>query len=177
MWSLPFNANPESSSDAGNWCKDWAEEEDVLDIKGDNVNPCPCTLNQAMADVGHFERDPWCSSNSSEKDNCKYRKTGETPAKHCVRARMPRYVNLLYYHRVYGNLYVLFFSTTSKCIHNFYGHSLYLTLCKYKVSTCSNKQYSKFVQLLKLIMMFHLKFFSSSFQVFQDLKYRVDTFS
>ena len=87
MWSLPFNANPEESTDAQEWCEDWAEEESVLNIGNDNVAPCPCTLPQAKADVGRFEPDPWCDmAKSNEVDNCQYRKS----ARHCVRATRAR---------------------------------------------------------------------------------------
>ncbi|XP_072040715.1 sushi domain-containing protein 2-like [Amphiura filiformis] len=90
MWSLPFNANPASHMDTQEWCEEWAEQESILNIVADNVRPCPCTLQQAMADVGQFERDPWCNiDRRGEKDNCAYRKTPGSAAKHCVRARKP----------------------------------------------------------------------------------------
>ncbi|XP_022099546.1 sushi domain-containing protein 2-like [Acanthaster planci] len=83
MWSMPFNANPENQADSDSWCRAWAGTETPLDLTGDNLPPCPCTLRQARADVGTFEPYPWCNQGGTGNDNCPYR----TTVVHCVRAR------------------------------------------------------------------------------------------
>ena len=88
MWSIPFNGNPSDRMEAVLWCQNWADDEPQLDTTGDNLPPCPCTLQQARADAGTFEPDPWCNQDSTSEDNCRYR----TKVVHCVRARRGRYV-------------------------------------------------------------------------------------
>ncbi|XP_038054969.1 sushi domain-containing protein 2-like [Patiria miniata] len=84
MWSMPFNANPaDDQADSNQWCRSWGSAETPLDLSGDNLPACPCTLRQAQADVGAFEPYPWCNQGASGDEKCPYR----TSVVHCVRAR------------------------------------------------------------------------------------------
>ena len=88
IWSVPYNANQETQFDSQQWCQEWDASESVLDVTSDNVISCPCTLQQALADIGRFEPDPWCSMTREAgiQGNCQYRPL----AKHCIRAKIAR---------------------------------------------------------------------------------------
>ncbi|XP_038073405.1 sushi domain-containing protein 2-like [Patiria miniata] len=80
MWSDIHNLHwlypvPDPSA----WCDGWAEEArsdlDFLEV----TEPCPCTLTQALVDVGRFSEHPLCYS----PESCEMSKPG---AVYCVRA-------------------------------------------------------------------------------------------
>ncbi|XP_033127116.1 sushi domain-containing protein 2-like isoform X2 [Anneissia japonica] len=84
MWSLPFNLNPSNSDSATTWCNEWARTAEGVNPT-DDTPPCPCTLQQAIADTTWYEDDPFCNKGSQLERNCKNR----PDAVHCVRARLP----------------------------------------------------------------------------------------
>ena len=88
MWSIPFNGNPPLASESTQWCQKWAAKEPSINTTGDSLPACPCTLQQARADVGAFEPDPWCNQDSEAEDKCPHR----NEVVHCVRAQRSRYV-------------------------------------------------------------------------------------
>ncbi|XP_033646828.1 sushi domain-containing protein 2-like [Asterias rubens] len=83
MWSIPFNGNPPLASESTQWCQKWAAKEPSINTTGDSLPACPCTLQQARADVGAFEPDPWCNQDSEAEDKCPHR----NEVVHCVRAQ------------------------------------------------------------------------------------------
>ncbi|XP_041453734.1 sushi domain-containing protein 2-like isoform X2 [Lytechinus variegatus] len=101
MWSLPFNLNPDSSTSEASWCSKWASDQ--IPPSTDNAPPCPCLLQQALADIGGFEDYPWCDHRFHEE--CPYR----WEANHCVRAKIAS-------SRGYGQL----------CCYGFDGNILHL---------------------------------------------------
>jgi len=50
------------------------------------IQDCPCTKDQAVADIGRFVPDPSCNMyNKKSSYNCYYHQT----AQHCVRSIWP----------------------------------------------------------------------------------------
>lgn len=70
-----------------NWsdqmCKAWHAEDGKQTDWLASLLPCPCTLDQALADFGRFQPDAGCNLFAGSK--CTYHKQ----AKHCVRAVVP----------------------------------------------------------------------------------------
>ena len=62
-------------------CELWAAEEKNHQHWIAELPPCPCTLQQALADWGRWQADPGCSLFSGES-KCTFNKK----AKHCVRS-------------------------------------------------------------------------------------------
>ena len=74
-----IQSTPSTSSRCGRW-------SDSATIP-DEPPVCPCTLPQALVDVGRFEPHPECNIDpGDEENNCFYK----VDAVHCVRATQPR---------------------------------------------------------------------------------------
>ena len=82
-----YQDNPQSWST--NRCDEWNQDETSLPDFVDELIPCPCTLEQAIADSGRFQPDTGCSMYSGSV--CTYHQG----AKHCVRSVAARYESLL----------------------------------------------------------------------------------
>eukprot|EP00105_Crassostrea_gigas_P039526 XP_019923674.1 PREDICTED: uncharacterized protein K03H1.5 [Crassostrea gigas] len=62
-------------------CVDWFKKDFKFPpLLRNRVQPCPCTLDQALLDGVRFQPDPSCNMFSQQTGNCLYRKD----AKHCV---------------------------------------------------------------------------------------------
>ncbi|XP_070554568.1 sushi domain-containing protein 2-like [Ptychodera flava] len=87
LWSDIHPLKWKYNVDSLGFCKDWAftvEERDKTFL--DDLEPCPCTLQQARVDAGRFTAHPTCNEASSHiGDNCERRAL----AVHCVRANEP----------------------------------------------------------------------------------------
>ncbi|XP_048768432.2 protein mesh-like [Ostrea edulis] len=74
-------------SQAYEFCKNWLNRERQLPpLPAEEVQPCPCTLDQALLDIVRFQPDPDCNkfsktSSFSRTGNCLYRRE----ARHCIR--------------------------------------------------------------------------------------------
>ncbi|GAB6024102.1 hypothetical protein CHUAL_008814 [Chamberlinius hualienensis] len=66
-------------------CDNWIQREDRLNTFSNHVTRCPCTLGQALADMGNFGPDPECDMNLNT--GCYSHKE----AKHCVRSGVSTY--------------------------------------------------------------------------------------
>nr|XP_022323654.1 protein mesh-like [Crassostrea virginica] len=63
-------------------CKDWLENEEKMpSLPFDDVQPCPCTVDQALLDVVRFQPDPDCNMFNNKNSSCFYRRN----ATHCIR--------------------------------------------------------------------------------------------
>eukprot|EP00105_Crassostrea_gigas_P046261 XP_019930409.1 PREDICTED: protein mesh [Crassostrea gigas] len=75
------------SDQAYSLCKNWLNTEVQLPpLPSDDVQPCPCTLDQALLDIVRFQPDPDCNifnrnSQFSRTGNCLHRRD----AAHCIR--------------------------------------------------------------------------------------------
>ncbi|RUS82606.1 hypothetical protein EGW08_009634 [Elysia chlorotica] len=85
---LGWYVNEKMTADNGtDWsdkmCRAWHEEDGKTTDWLSALLPCPCTLDQALADFGRFQPDAGCNLFAGSK--CTYHKA----AKHCVRAVVP----------------------------------------------------------------------------------------
>ncbi|XP_070554193.1 sushi domain-containing protein 2-like isoform X2 [Ptychodera flava] len=86
LWSDIHSLKWKFKVDARDFCKDWASTDEERDQTFlDDLEPCPCTLQQARVDTGRFTAHPTCNEALSNEDNCERR----TLALHCVRANEP----------------------------------------------------------------------------------------
>jgi hypothetical protein len=75
------------TGDAYDFCEKWLYRETQLSpLPAAEIQPCPCTLDQARLDIVRFQPDPDCNifgqtSLFSRTGNCLYRKD----ASHCIR--------------------------------------------------------------------------------------------
>ena len=73
--------------EAVGFCKQWINAEvEMPPLTSKDVQPCPCSLEQALLDFVRFQPDPECNLFNlnvrfTRNGNCKHRKS----AKHCVR--------------------------------------------------------------------------------------------
>ncbi|CAD5115351.1 DgyrCDS4331 [Dimorphilus gyrociliatus] len=91
MWShfipLGWFIKTFSKSDRGSdWAKSKCQAWHSKDIRDrtwrTELDPCPCTIQQAKADFGRFQPDPYCQENNKFPENC----ARHTEAVHCVRS-------------------------------------------------------------------------------------------
>ncbi|GFN81799.1 sushi domain-containing protein 2-like, partial [Plakobranchus ocellatus] len=83
-WYVNEKMTEDNSSDwSDQMCKAWFNEDAKKMDWLDSLLPCPCTLDQALADFGRFQPDAGC--NVFDGSKCTYHKE----AKHCVRAIVP----------------------------------------------------------------------------------------
>ncbi|KAH9494563.1 hypothetical protein Btru_019855 [Bulinus truncatus] len=85
---LGWYVNEQLKEDLGsNWsdnlCLEWHDRDSQHKEWTSNLLPCPCNLDQALADFGRFQPDPGCNLYAGSK--CYY----HTEAKHCVRSIVP----------------------------------------------------------------------------------------
>uniref|UniRef100_A0ABM0M9L1 Protein mesh-like n=1 Tax=Saccoglossus kowalevskii TaxID=10224 RepID=A0ABM0M9L1_SACKO len=71
--------------DAGDWCYNWHKSDENVSPSLKDTVPCPCTLQQAFADIGRYSPHPRCSTRSVTDDNC----VDMPGAVHCIRANVP----------------------------------------------------------------------------------------
>ncbi|XP_012940242.1 protein mesh [Aplysia californica] len=64
-------------------CREWNARDSTQEAWLQDLLPCPCSLDQALADFGRFQADPGCNLFTGSK--CFYHKG----AKHCVRSIVP----------------------------------------------------------------------------------------
>ena len=64
-----YQDNPEDWSQE--YCKDWFDEDQYEPAFAQDVNACPCTLQQALADQARFVANPWCDSTLQSPEGIK----------------------------------------------------------------------------------------------------------
>ena len=66
-------------------CDDWLNAElKMPSLPFKDVQPCPCTVDQALLDIVRFQADPDCNMfNKNSSETCFYRRN----ATHCIRLR------------------------------------------------------------------------------------------
>ena len=83
-WYVNEKMKEDNGSDwSDQMCRKWHAEDGKHTDWLSALLPCPCTLDQALADFGRFQPDAGCSLFTGSK--CTYHKK----AKHCVRAVVP----------------------------------------------------------------------------------------
>ncbi|KAK3758328.1 hypothetical protein RRG08_004149 [Elysia crispata] len=83
-WYVNEKMTEDNGSDwSDQMCRKWHAEDGKHTDWLSALLPCPCTLDQALADFGRFQPDAGCSLFTGSK--CTYHKK----AKHCVRAVVP----------------------------------------------------------------------------------------
>ncbi|XP_070567838.1 sushi domain-containing protein 2-like isoform X2 [Ptychodera flava] len=86
IWSDVHDLIWNSRVDTGMLCEKWYSEViNDLTFSADLAAPCPCTLDQARADIGRYTQSPGCRLGSRRSDNC----FGKANAVHCVRVNVP----------------------------------------------------------------------------------------
>nr|XP_034303984.1 protein mesh isoform X2 [Crassostrea gigas] len=87
IWSDVFPLAVQQDK-ANEFCKNWSISEAQLPSLrriADDVQPCPCMLDQALLDIVRFQPDPDCNMfNRNRTGNCSHRKDST----HCI--RMPQ---------------------------------------------------------------------------------------
>lgn len=72
-----------------NWpskkCDSWGQNDLSLPAFKDNMISCPCTLKQAVADIGRFQPVKGCNMFRPQPNMCKYHEGSI----HCVRSVQP----------------------------------------------------------------------------------------
>lgn len=74
--------------EASKFCQNWLNSEAQLPSLPwiADVQPCPCTLDQAFLDIVRFQPDPDCNTfNRNRAYNCLRRKDST----HCIRMAQP----------------------------------------------------------------------------------------
>ncbi|XP_071806166.1 sushi domain-containing protein 2-like [Asterias amurensis] len=64
-----YQDNPEEWSQE--YCRDWFDEDQYEPAFAQDVNACPCTLQQALADQARFVANPWCDSTLQSPEGIK----------------------------------------------------------------------------------------------------------
>ncbi|XP_070567840.1 protein mesh-like isoform X2 [Ptychodera flava] len=80
IWNFGRNTDPKTLCDK--WYNDVIND---LTFSADLAAPCPCTLDQARADIGRYTPNPGCRIGSRRSDNCFWKRN----AVHCVRVTVP----------------------------------------------------------------------------------------
>lgn len=81
IWSDVFPVRWSSQGKSVSWCAKWIRDERSKSNITDLSSSCPCTLTQALRDVGRYHSDPLCNKdNSMSSTNCFY----HSKASHCV---------------------------------------------------------------------------------------------
>lgn len=82
IWSDFFPVRWKNSGESVSWCNAWLNDEKKRSNLTDISSSCPCTLTQAMRDVGRYHADPLCNLDNLESvSNCIY----HSNASHCIR--------------------------------------------------------------------------------------------
>ncbi|XP_070554203.1 protein mesh-like [Ptychodera flava] len=81
IWSDVHDLKWNFNFDAGQWCEYWNKSSSNHVDLTDDAAPCPCSLQQARADVGRYSPHPQCKIGST----CHHK----PDAFHCVRVSMP----------------------------------------------------------------------------------------
>lgn len=82
IWSDFFPVRWKNSGKSVSWCNAWLNDEKKRPTLTDISSSCPCTLTQAMRDVGRYHADPLCNLDNLESvSNCIY----HSNASHCIR--------------------------------------------------------------------------------------------
>ncbi|XP_077984839.1 sushi domain-containing protein 2-like [Glandiceps talaboti] len=72
------------------FCKVWSSSEAEKDESFlEDLEPCPCTLQQARVDFGRYSPHPYCNERSSHSENC----DRNEQARHCVRVNTANQMN------------------------------------------------------------------------------------
>nr|KAI8757085.1 sushi domain-containing protein 2-like [Biomphalaria glabrata] len=80
-WYVNYQLEEELGSDwSDTLCLEWRDRDSNHKEWLEDLLPCPCNLDQALADFGRFQPDPGCNLYTGSK--CYY----HTEAKHCVRS-------------------------------------------------------------------------------------------
>ncbi|XP_077869987.1 sushi domain-containing protein 2-like [Saccoglossus kowalevskii] len=85
LWSEIHELSWAYGIDSEEWCYDWHKREGNVLPSPDDTVPCPCTLQQALADIGRYSPHPRCQTRSGTHDNC----VDMPGAVHCIRANVP----------------------------------------------------------------------------------------
>ncbi|XP_033127134.1 sushi domain-containing protein 2-like [Anneissia japonica] len=85
IWSDPFDYSIFTSLNVPKWCISWGslELQNPVKLSSSNELKCPCNLQSALVDRGHFSPSPRCSNTVPE--SC----SDEVDIAHCVRSRTP----------------------------------------------------------------------------------------
>ncbi|XP_070567836.1 sushi domain-containing protein 2-like [Ptychodera flava] len=86
IWSDVHDLIWNIRADPGMLCENWYDGAvKASAFSEDLAAPCPCTLDQARADIGRYTHSPGCRIGSRRLDNC----YGKPNAIHCVRVNVP----------------------------------------------------------------------------------------